>query len=358
VSADDPYTATVTVDATSDSAAKARTLARVDGQRRALIAIVEHLSGNADKAKSLKLSDNAVTDLVTSFEVANERMTAVRYVADYTFHFRKPELDKALQAAGIALAQAKSAGGDTAPPVAPDFGAKPIVVLPIYDAGGSASLWDDPNPWRDAWAGIPAGKGPQRLMVPVGDVADIGAIDADRARSGDAAGLSAIAERYGADEAIVAIAVPRTAGGKSDGLDVTARRYRQGQFVDVHADSIDAQPGTAGDDLFRRAADRIATDIGTGWKDAKPAGGDERGSLVAVLPINGLDDWIKVRDRLGSLPSVRKVELRSLSRQQATLEIQYVGDLDHLKSSFAGINLDLVHGDPAWQLTRAAATRP
>src|SRR5262249_11987429 len=61
VSADDPYTATVTVDATSDSVAKARTLARVDGQRRALVAIVDHLGGNADKAKSLKLGDNAVT---------------------------------------------------------------------------------------------------------------------------------------------------------------------------------------------------------------------------------------------------------------------------------------------------------
>src|SRR5258708_298173 len=78
----DPYSATVTVDATSDTVAKARDVARIDGARRALNAIVEKLAGGADKAKPLKLSDNQVTDLVGSFEVANEKMTAVRYVAD------------------------------------------------------------------------------------------------------------------------------------------------------------------------------------------------------------------------------------------------------------------------------------
>jgi hypothetical protein len=362
VAGDDPYTATVTVDATSDTVAKARTQARIDGQRRALTAVAERFAGGADKTKPLKLSDNAVTDLVASFEVANERMTAVRYVADYTFHFRKPEIDKALQSAGIAVAAAKPAGdaggsGGAAAGPGPGAGVKPIVLLPIYEANGPPLLWDDPNPWRAAWANPPSAAG-GRLMVPLGDVGDVDAIDVDKARSGDAAALSAIAAKYGADEALVVVATPRTAAGKEDGLDVTVRRYRQGQFVDVHADVINARPGAAETDLFRAAADKIAADVATGWKDAKPPGGDERGSFVAVLPITGLDDWIKVRDRLGTLATVRKVELKSLSRQEATLEIQYVGDLDHLKSSLAGINLDLVRGDPVWQLSRSAAARP
>jgi hypothetical protein len=86
--ADEAYSATVKVDATADSAAAARETARIDGQRRALAAVIERLSGASEPAKPPKLDDKAITDMVASFEVANERMSAVRYVADYTFHFR------------------------------------------------------------------------------------------------------------------------------------------------------------------------------------------------------------------------------------------------------------------------------
>ncbi len=86
--ADEAYSATVQVDATADSAAAAREMARIDGQRRALTAVIERLSGASEPAKPPKLDDKAITDMVASFEVANEHMSAVRYVADYTFHFR------------------------------------------------------------------------------------------------------------------------------------------------------------------------------------------------------------------------------------------------------------------------------
>ena len=86
--ADEAYSATVKVDATADSAAAARETARIDGQRRALAAVIERLSGASEPAKPPKLDDKAITDMVASFEVANEHMSAVRYVADFTFHFR------------------------------------------------------------------------------------------------------------------------------------------------------------------------------------------------------------------------------------------------------------------------------
>src|ERR1051326_1161071 len=78
----DPFSATVAVDATADSVIKARDMALLDGQRRALTAIAERLSGGTAPAKQLKLDDKAIGDLVLSFEVANERMSAVRYAAD------------------------------------------------------------------------------------------------------------------------------------------------------------------------------------------------------------------------------------------------------------------------------------
>jgi len=46
--ADDAYTAMVTIDATSDSAAKARDITRIDGARRALNSVVEKLAGGPE----------------------------------------------------------------------------------------------------------------------------------------------------------------------------------------------------------------------------------------------------------------------------------------------------------------------
>jgi hypothetical protein len=349
VADDDPFTATVTVDATADNAAKARDQARVDGARRALNAIVDKLSGG--NAKALKLSDNQVTDLVASFEVANEKMSAVRYIADYTYHFKPADVKKTMQSAGVTVADnSAQQPGAAGSPVA--GGGKPVVVLPLYQTGAQLVLWDDPNPWRQAWSQRPTGTGATKLIVPLGDVSDVAAIDADKARSGDAGALSGIAKKAGVDEVLVMLAASRT--GDKPGLDVTVRHYRAGQFVDVHMDSIDANPGEAEADLCRRAADAIAADLDNGWKNAKDNLASQQGSLVVVAPIAGLDDWLKLRAGLATLPPVRKVDVKSLSRQEATVELQYVGTMDQLKASLATMKLDLQGGDPIWRLARSA----
>src|SRR5205807_10375692 len=54
---DDPYSVTIGVDATSDTIGKARDMARSDGQRKALAALVERLSGAKGAAKLPKLDD-------------------------------------------------------------------------------------------------------------------------------------------------------------------------------------------------------------------------------------------------------------------------------------------------------------
>jgi hypothetical protein len=358
---DDPYSVTVSVDATSDTIGKARDTARGDGQRRALAALAERLSGAKGAAKLPKLDDKALTDLVASFEVANERMSTVRYVADVTYHFRPAEVQRVLQKAGIAL------GGEGRA----DAG-KSLVLLPVYQSGATAVLWDDPNPWRDAWAQQPGGSGAARYRVPLGDAGDIAAIDAARARSGDAAALAKIARQNGADEALVALAVPRGPPGSPAGLDVTVRHYRAGQAVDDHSDSVTANPGERRDQFFGRAAGVIAADIESGWKKAGLPGYDQQGSLTAVLPITGLEDWVRVRERLAALPAIRKVGLVALSLQEATIEIEYLGSIDQLKASLAEAKLDLIRGDPQgaspqstspqspsmWRLARSGAPAP
>jgi uncharacterized protein DUF2066 len=343
----DPFSATVAVDATAGTAAQAREMARTDGQRRALAAVAERA-----RAKLPKLDDKTITDLVASFEVANERMSTVRYAGDYTFHFQPEETRRILGNPGLANPAPGTPG-----PVASEESGKPVVLIPVYQSAGQARLWEDPNPWRQAWEQQPAGTGAGRLLVPLGDAGDIAALDADRARAGDGAALAAIARRNGGDEALVMLAVMRGPPDRPAGVDVTVRRYRGDKPVDSHAEPLTANPGERETDLLRRAVAAIVSDIASGWKNEAAARDDQEGSLTAILPITDLDDWVNARERLTKLPVIRKVALMALSRQEATIEIAYGGTIDQLKAGLAEISLDLVRGDPLWRLARPGSAR-
>ncbi len=348
----DSFSATVTVDATADTVAKARDMARTDGQRRALAAVGARLSGGSAAARLPKLDDKAITDLVLSFEVANERMSAVRYAADYTFHFRPEAIRRVLGNAGVAVSD------DPGKPVSgKPLSGKPLVLIPVYQSAAQSSLWDDANPWRQAWEQQPPGTGALRLVVPLGDAGDIAAIDADKARAGDAEALAAITRRNGGEEAIVALAAMRGQPDRPAGLDVTVRRYRADRLVDSHLEKLTADPGESESDLLRRAAAAIVSDIGSGRKNEAVARYDQEGSLTAILPITDLDDWVGARERLAAVPAIRKIALVALSRQEATIEIGYGGSIDQLKASLAEIRLDLVRGDPLWRLARSGPAR-
>jgi hypothetical protein len=353
---DEAYSATVKVDATADTAAAARESARTDGQRRALTAVIERLSGSPETTKLPKLDDKAITDLVDSFEVANERMSAVHYVADYTFHFRPSKIRRLVRVADSA---APDSGGKTTAEsgakTSGDADNRPIVVLPVYNDGASLVLWDDPNEWRSAWAQRSSGSGPTRLTLPLGDAKDLALIDAAKAQSGVSEALNSVAQRNGGSEAVVAVATTRRQGGDLAGIEVSVKRYRSGRLVDTQGRSFDANPGEGEADFLRRVADAAAADIENSSRSNTDSHTDQQASLAVIVPINSLGDWLRVRDRLASITSIRKVNLLSLNRQEARIEVKYVGSQDQLKSSLSEVSLDLGGGDPLWRIQSSGA---
>jgi Uncharacterized protein conserved in bacteria (DUF2066) len=349
------FSATVKVDATAENAAAARELARIDGQRRALALVVEQLSGSPEGAKLPKLDDKTITDMVESFEVANERMSAVHYLADYTFHFRPSKVRRLVRVADTASSEAsgKPSGDANAKPVVTELPAKPVVVLPVYQDGARSVLWDDPNPWREAWGQrSPEPSGPSRWIVPLGDAGDLAAIDADRAKSGNSEALTAIAQQNGGGETMVALAEAKRQGDNFSGVDISIKRYRSGHLLDSQSTSVDSTSGESENDLLKRAVDAVATLIAK--KNTTPRS-DQQATLAATVPLTSLGDWVQVRNRLASVPAVRKVDLLSLTRQEARIQLRYIGSPDQLKSGLAEVDLDLVGGDPAWRLQPSGA---
>jgi hypothetical protein len=192
-------------------------------------------------------------------------------------------------------------------------------------------------------------------VLPLGDAGDLAAIDAEKAGSGKSEALTAIAQRNQGSEAVVTLATARRQGDKVAGLDVTVKRYRYGHLVDTQASSFEANPGESEADLLTRAAESTAAAIETSIKRNAGARSDQPASLAITVPISSLGEWVQLRGRLAAVSSIRKIDLLSLSRQEAKIEVKYLGTQDQLKSSLAEVNLDLGGGDPIWRIQPSGA---
>jgi hypothetical protein len=298
-------------------------------------------------------------------------MSAVRYLADYSFHFYPDKVQRLLRKAGLAAAPAAAATSQptaeptSKPPSAEAIGGA-IVVLPVYEDGAKAVLWEDPNPWREAWSEYSDadGSGPAPLIVPLGDAGDLAAIDAPRAEVGRPDALAAVARHNGGGAVVVALARLRREADGIAGLDMGISEYRDGRLVGRSDASLNAAPGEDPAALLRRAMTacvRAIAQVQAAARSSPASGtgsGSQQGSLAAVVPITSLGDWIAMRQRLAAVPAIRSIDLLSLNREEARVRLSYVGSPDQLKLALAAADLALDGGGPVWRLRPTGAALP
>jgi hypothetical protein len=336
----------VPVDETAATAADARQAALAVGQRRAFRRLMERLVPEDQQDRIPAVESSALQYYVQDFSVNNERTSTVRYLADLTFRFNGNEVRSFLRNAGVGFAETRS---------------KPVVVLPVFSAPGTdATLWLADNPWRDVWALKPDDAGLVPLIVPIGDLDDLAAIDAPRALSGDREDLKAIAERYGADDVLVTAA--SLAGDPQDGsavLQVVTRRYHEGAASVTLRDKLVQVTGEPYDGFLKRAADRIDDAVQEAWKQQYVLQFGNQRSILVYVPLTGLDDWLTVRKRLDGVAAIQQTGLTTLSRNEALLEITFVGDEQRLSRALAQRDLFLsLRPDSNWELTLADRRTP
>ena len=168
----------VAVDVTAQTADAARTQALRDGQLRAFDQVLRRLTVSDDHALLPRLSAEDISLYVRDFEVASEKTSAVRYIANLNVRFSETAVRDLLNELGITFAETPS---------------KPVLLVPVFQSGGAMLLWDDPNPWRDAWNANQPVPGMVPMVLPLGDLTDVGAIGAVQAVEGDRQQLVALA---------------------------------------------------------------------------------------------------------------------------------------------------------------------
>lgn len=347
----DPFTVEeVPIDATAKDTEKARRRALAMGRAEAFRLLLRRLANTADYGKLPRVKDAGIIQMINGFSVREEKTSAVRYLALMTVRFKPEAIRRLLKDAEVAYVDTPS---------------RPILVLPVYRAGKRATLWEPPNPWRDAWGRAPLKGGLVPFVLALGDLNDLRSIDAKSTLAGDKIKLAAMARQYNAGEVLVALAAEAKAGAEKPRLVISLWRYVPLTNLFRSAGRFRAVEGKDREAVFTAAATAVARRIERSWKRENQAiiGGEPK--IVRVLvPIESLSQWTEIRQRISEVPVVKSTQVIQLSRRQAELELKYVGDLERLRSGLAQRNIAMIErpeaasGDgPGWLLRLGAARK-
>jgi len=324
----------VKVDVTAESTATARDQALAIGERLAFRELLERLTIRADHSRLPTLNADDISAFVTDFEVAEEKASKVRYLATLNYSFKANDIRSLLKDQQIAFAETTS---------------KPVLVLPVYQAGGSLLLWDDPNPWRAAWTSRRKKFSLVPAILPNGDLKDIAIIGPEQTVAGDEQRLSAIAKRYDAGDTVVAQAIMKLDRGRPD-LEVYVTRYGSVLQEQTVVKSFTSRENEDLDSLLSRAASELTSHIEDNWKRDNILQFGHQAVVAIKIKISSLRDWLDVRSRLADVAVVRRSDLVILSLDEARVNLHYIGELEQLALALEQADLMITREGGSWEL--------
>jgi hypothetical protein len=303
----------VQVEATAQDAVAARALAIERGRRQALDRLLARLT--TDGTVAADVDQLPVDELVSSLEVVEETVGPRSYAATLEVAFDRAAVEEVLNERGIAYA---------------DAAAEPVLVVPLWQTGTGLRLWEADNAWKAAWdrALDPDALAP--FVVPLGDLQDLTLLNPDQAARGDRAALTALAERYGTDAAVVA----RLEGSGEPGgrLEVSARRYG-----DEAGEPYRAVVRRGPDEPLARSLERAVAELQAAFdarfRERRAVTGGPREALLITTAVDGLDGWGRVLRLLDGLAEVERTDVRRFTQEEALLELRVAGGRERLEES-------------------------
>ncbi len=319
----------VPVDATAQSAVVAREAARMQGEITAFQLLVERLVPLAERARVPMPQGEALTNMINSFEVEDERTSAVRYLGRYTFRFDPVSVRALLMAAGV---QAITEPGPR------------TVILPVLDASSGAVLWSGLNPWLELWQRQPPPSPLVLLELPLGDLDDLTAADAPAALLGiQPEGLQSLMARYDSSRVVTVALRPEAEEVTADGpLSLRVIQHEAG-LPPMEVLSAVPPAGSVEDRLVLAGQAAVVAIQGLPGSGMPPAMTAPAAEVLVSVPLSSLQEWVGLRQKL-QMAGIRAVSVRSLSVTQAKINLGY----DLAQALVVGLDqqgLVLVHED-------------
>ncbi|MBT5945662.1 MAG: DUF2066 domain-containing protein [Rhodospirillaceae bacterium] len=315
----------VALDESAQTAAAARARALAKGQRQAFAQLEARLTRSVHRGLAANVDADTLRFLVDAIQIDGEKTSDVRYLANLTVTFKPEAVKNLFRQSGVPFAELRS---------------RPLTVVPVLATPARYLLWDDPNPWREAWRNHPGGTGLVPMLAPIGDLEDLSGLTVDQAIDGDPDILARFAQRYGARGVVVTIAnIFETEPGilRSDIVSVPVGLPEMSTF----SISVAGREAETELDIFARAVGEVREIIEDEWKAASALASGDIAQLRAAVPITSLKNWIDIRARISRVPAVTNIQVIALTATSAEIVINHRGDEARLIRAFERFDLIL-----------------
>lgn len=307
----------VKVDVTADNAMSARDQAFAQAQVKAFETLRGRMLSEEESAAFENPDPSVISTLIKDFEVTQEKLSSVRYIGTYTFRFKEREVREFFSRRGVRFT---------------DVGSKPLLILPFYQHNGKTVLWSPYNEWMQAWNAYDGYDGLVPLVVPLGDVQDVADMGGDEALTYDERGLTQMLQRYGAGEAVLAIAIPEPSGG------LGVHIYRTDRVGPEYVQKITTR---GGDDAYKDAVERVASALQRDWKSRTSASASEVNRLQVRINYNSLEEWSAMQRALERVYGITEVKVVSLSPREARVDLIFQGTERRLRLALQQADMTL-----------------
>jgi hypothetical protein len=326
--ADELYTVSgVHVDASASSSAEAANIAIAQGRPKAWQILYRRLTREEDWPRQPALDPASLVRLSRSYVPANERRSTTRYVADVTYEFNPEAVARVLRDANIAFTQAA---------------VRRILLVPMSPAY-------DNGPWAQAFSSPSLHSTVVPFSLPAAsDASELSGFDFDNANWDD---VAAAAARANATEAALVQVV--YAAGK-----VTVNIRRLGQGETAAKTSVELPLMQTISTTYPAAAQAAMAAIDDLWKARAVVNVNSRGTLIADVQVDSLEQWGAIQTALSGLENVTGVQMVAMDLGYARLSIAYQGSQEQLRDAMSGQGLALSGRAGAWIITRAAPGTP
>jgi len=325
----------VQVDVTAKNAVEAREKAFEQAQKAAFMALAERLLGEGDPSRLVPPASNLISTMIKDFEITQEKLSAVQYIASYTFRFDGPSVRAHFNMRGQVYS---------------DVVSRPVLVLPFFKMGAHSVLWRDDNPWMRAWARYDTGRGGLlSVTVPLGDIADVTAIGDNEPLTYNTSNLASMLQRYNAGEAAILIATPGAVDSNGVPSDLSIVIYRTEQAVPVLATTIQIYPDNAAgsaDVFYDKAVREAHQSLQTDWRRQTAidpvAAPVQQQKITVRITFSTMQQWVETRQALRRVQGLSDLYIKSVTPREAMVEIAYNGDENRLRLALAQADLVLV----------------
>lgn len=330
----------IRVDETDQTAAAARTKALATGERRAWEILVQRLVDPAQRPRMAALPQ--IGDAVKDFWVTDEKTSPVRYIATLNYNFSPAAVKRLLASRGARFATTRS---------------NPVVVVPVF-IGAEAETGAE-TAWREAWRNTGRDLGLVPIRLAPNDV-DRRMTNTQQALNPDRNRIVDLARREPSEDVLVTVAT--VASGVDAGprqLKVSSTRYPAEGPPQPLADKT--YPLAAPDNdaaVLAEAAAAVLQELQNNWRRSNAVSIKPVSRTMVRVPTLTLDDWVAMRRRLMELPQAQGVQVLSVGREYAALEIAYPGDTDDLASALARQGLAMRNEEGHWLIMDASLIPP